>query len=39
MNLAGILHSVQLLPLKYLFFKSYMNDDCIYLHNSHNVIS
>lgn len=33
MDLAGILHDIPLFPLKQLFFKCYVNEDDIYLHN------
>lgn len=40
MDLGGILYGVLLVPLMYLFFKCNMNEDHMYLHNSHcNVIS
>lgn len=40
MDLGGILYDVLLVPLMYLFFKCNMNEECVFLHNSHcNVIS
>lgn len=40
MDLVEILYGVLLVPLMYSFLKCNMNEDCVYLHNSHcNVIS